>query len=227
MAKLTFRRLCAMNATVPPADSSVAQQGRRSPVQQRSRVRVEAILDAAATLVLEVGVEGLGTRAIAEATGFPVATIYQYFADKDAILLALVERDTAEMDERLAQQVAELDELSLHGMVQAALRAFTAVCRERPSFVMIWTRGRINATVANYTREHNKRIAKTLFELATASGLVRPDADLLTAEMAVEFGDRIIELAFAKDLNGDDAVLRTGGELLTGALAQYEADAPE
>ena len=85
-----------MSAARPPADLPAAQQARRAPVQQRSRVRVEAMLDAAAALVVERGVEGLGTRAIAEAAGLPVASIYQYFADKDAILLALVERDTSE-----------------------------------------------------------------------------------------------------------------------------------
>lgn len=191
-------------------------------MQQRSRERVEAILDAAAALVVEKGVEALGTRAIAEATAFPVASIYQYFADKDAILLALVERDTAEMDARLALAASKLEAVSLHSLVDATLAAFTSVCRERPGFVMIWSRGRVNATIANYCREHNKRIAKTLFELATASNVVRPDATLLTAELAVELGDRIIELAFAEDLNGDEGVLRAGSELLIGALTQYE-----
>ena len=80
---------------------------RRVPRQERSRRRVEGLLDAAARLVVERGVEALTTRDIAEAAGAPVASLYQYFADKDDILLALVERDMAEMDERVGAEVGD------------------------------------------------------------------------------------------------------------------------
>ena len=65
---------------------------RRVPSQQRSRLRVEAILDAAERLVLTEGVEALTTRAIATEAGVPVASLYQYFGDKEAVLLALAGR---------------------------------------------------------------------------------------------------------------------------------------
>ncbi|MDQ1631449.1 MAG: hypothetical protein QOC80_1421, partial [Frankiaceae bacterium] len=70
---------------------------RRVPQQSRSRARVEQLLDAAAAHVVASGVDSLSTRAIAEGAGVPVASLYQYFADKDDILLALVERDISAM----------------------------------------------------------------------------------------------------------------------------------
>ena len=76
------------------------------PAQARSRRRVEAILDAAERLVVERGVEALTTRDIAEAAGVPVASLYQYFADKEDVLLALAERDMDEMDEQVAADLA-------------------------------------------------------------------------------------------------------------------------
>ena len=45
-------------------------------------------------LVLERGVDALSTRSIAEAAQVPVASLYQYFADKESVLLSLVDRDT-------------------------------------------------------------------------------------------------------------------------------------
>jgi transposase len=61
---------------------------RRTPTQRRSRERVERILDVAAELITEYGVAGLSTRAIATRADVPVASLYQYFADKEEIVLA-------------------------------------------------------------------------------------------------------------------------------------------
>ena len=82
---------------------------RRVPQQSRSRDRVARLLDAASQLVVSGGVDALSTRAIAAAAAVPVASLYQYFADKDDILLALVERDIEEMDARVATGIAALD----------------------------------------------------------------------------------------------------------------------
>lgn len=78
---------------------------RRVPRPSRSRRRVETILDAAVRAVVERGVDAVGTRPIAQEAGVPVASLYQYFADKDEILLALVERDIEEFDHRLAERL--------------------------------------------------------------------------------------------------------------------------
>ena len=78
---------------------------RRVPQQVRSRDRVQRILEVAGQIVVEHGVEAATTRAIAREAGLPVASLYQYFADKEAVLLALVERDIAEMDAQVAEDL--------------------------------------------------------------------------------------------------------------------------
>src|SRR5690349_11080880 len=109
---------------------------RRVPQQSRSRDRVERILDTAAGQVVAHGVESVGTRTIAESAGVPVASLYQYFADKDDILLALVERDIEAMDARVQADLSSLPRYSLRAIVEATVAAFVAVYRERPAFVM-------------------------------------------------------------------------------------------
>ena len=76
-----------------PARSVTPTPTRRVPTQERSRRRVERILDAAATLVVRDGVDALTTREIAVRPEVPVASLYQYFADKEDVLLALADRD--------------------------------------------------------------------------------------------------------------------------------------
>ena len=89
-----------------PARSVTPTPTRRVPTQERSRRRVAGILDAAATLVVRDGVDAVTTQEIARAAGVPVASIYQYFADKEDVLLALAGRDMEEMDHEVAAALA-------------------------------------------------------------------------------------------------------------------------
>ena len=194
---------------------------RRVPQQSRSRDRVEKILDAAAAQVVSVGVESLGTRTIAEAAGVPVASLYQYFADKDDILLALVERDLDEMDALVRTNVETLGDLTLAAIVRTTMQVFADAYRERPAFVAVWMRGRSNPAVREYGRQHNRRVAAQLFDMGRAAGLFGDDLTLEVAEVAVEIGDRLFEWAFEEDHDGKQALVEQGIRAVTAYLELY------
>jgi AcrR family transcriptional regulator len=65
---------------------------RKSPSQERSRLTVERILDAAARIFQEQGYVGTTTNEIADEAEVSVGSLYQYFPNKDAILVALTRR---------------------------------------------------------------------------------------------------------------------------------------
>lgn len=67
-------------------------QPRKAPVQARSRARFEAILETALTLIVEQGSDLVAMREIAARTGISIASLYQYFPDKAAIIATLAER---------------------------------------------------------------------------------------------------------------------------------------
>jgi AcrR family transcriptional regulator len=73
---------------VAPMDA----EPRKSPRQRRSRDTVERILDAAARIFDERGYRGTTTNHVAALAGVSVGSLYQYFPNKDAILVALAER---------------------------------------------------------------------------------------------------------------------------------------
>lgn len=198
---------------------------RRIPRQERSRRRVEGILDAAARLVVSQGVDSLTTRDIAEAAQAPVASLYQYFADKDEILLALVERDIEEMDEQVAADLAELQVLSVRSIVSTTMDAFVKVYLQRPAFVTIWLRGRTNQAIKEYGRQHNLKVASELLEFAIGAGLVEPSTTSLIAELAVEMGDRCFQLAFESSMTGEPAILAEAKELVTTYLERVATQA--
>jgi AcrR family transcriptional regulator len=68
---------------------------RRAPRQARSRAACEAIVEAAAQILEARGPEALTTSAVAERAGVSIGTLYQYFPDKQSILLAATHRELA------------------------------------------------------------------------------------------------------------------------------------
>jgi AcrR family transcriptional regulator len=59
---------------------------RRRPKQARSIAKIEAIREAAAQVVARDGAEAATTTRIAKRAGVSVGTLYQYYADRDAVL---------------------------------------------------------------------------------------------------------------------------------------------
>lgn len=70
---------------------------RKSPVQQRSARTVEAVLEAAARILETRGLAACTTNAIAERAGVSIGSLYQYFPNRDALTVALIERETAQL----------------------------------------------------------------------------------------------------------------------------------
>ncbi|MGB5368262.1 MAG: TetR/AcrR family transcriptional regulator, partial [Polyangiales bacterium] len=80
---------------------------RRKPSQERSRERVERILDATSALLGGRPVDKITTAAIAETAGVPIGSVYQYFPNKLAVLAELARRVMEEVDLKTASLIAE------------------------------------------------------------------------------------------------------------------------
>jgi len=68
---------------------------RKLPAQSRSAATVNAVLEAAARILERHGFEGYTTNAVAERAGVSIGSLYQYFPSKDAVTVALIEREAA------------------------------------------------------------------------------------------------------------------------------------
>jgi AcrR family transcriptional regulator len=73
------------------ADALVAFEPRKTPVQARATVTVEAISEAAIQVLLGYGAERLTTTRVAYRAGVSVGTLYQYFPNKQSLLFAVLE----------------------------------------------------------------------------------------------------------------------------------------
>ncbi len=98
---------------------------RRAPQQDRAIATVDAIIEATAQLLVEVGFHKTSTNKIAERAGVSVGSLYQYFKNKEAIVSALVEQFADEQFELLAARLSEFQDADIeegvHQLVQALL----------------------------------------------------------------------------------------------------------
>jgi AcrR family transcriptional regulator len=70
-------------------------QPRLIPVQQRSRERLEQILEIVTDLITEKGSDALKMSEVAKLAGISIGSLYQYFPDKASIIATLAERYNA------------------------------------------------------------------------------------------------------------------------------------
>lgn len=96
---------------------------------------VHLILDASVTVLSAQGMLGFTTNRIASVAGVSVGSIYQYFANKEAIVAGIVERGVLRTERQLREMVSEGGEpdvilrLALEGVIET-LRPYSALLRE-------------------------------------------------------------------------------------------------
>jgi AcrR family transcriptional regulator len=198
---------------------------RRLPVQARSQARVQRILAAATAIVEEDGVEAATTRAVAAGAGVPVATLYQFFADRDADLDAVLERELEALD----QHVAAMSGTAGAGEATASLAAFVDFAfevhrvyyRAHPAFARLWFGGRRTPPVEAAVRDRGRRLAAGWHSVMVEAGLIDAATDPIAAELAVELGDRIFECAYRRGPAVEDAVFAEGKRAVTAYLSQH------
>jgi AcrR family transcriptional regulator len=106
---------------------------RKTPRQRRSQATVEVILEAAAQLLERDGERGFNTNAVAERAGVSIGSLYRYFPNKQAILVALALREKQAFGVLAARRLAgDTEGLAPdRAVIRAFLQAFGGRTRAR------------------------------------------------------------------------------------------------
>ncbi|MBI2706215.1 MAG: TetR/AcrR family transcriptional regulator [Actinobacteria bacterium] len=181
---------------------------RRTPQQQRSRAKVDAILDASERIVTADGLDGLTTTIVAEQAGIAVGTLYQYFDSIDAILDALIARHAESFALQLKEALSGQKFRRKRDAANAALDELIEYYRSHPSFRALW-RGAPSATGAGFGDEAGDVLIGLVIEAIESQGMAsRADPDfVLEVEVQWSLAQALIRLAFRRDPKGDAAVL--------------------
>lgn len=87
-------------------------------MQARSKATVDRIIRAATWILEKGGYHALTTNAVAARARVGVASVYEYFQDKDELLVAVLEREMSDLWLLLEERIPDL----LRGDSEAALR---------------------------------------------------------------------------------------------------------
>jgi AcrR family transcriptional regulator len=133
---------------------------RKIPQQSRAEQTVAAILEAVARILETKGLEGLNTNLVAQRAGFSIGSLYQYFPGKDALIVALCQRERAVF---FAEAEGALSEATGEAALRRLITASVHQQLRRPTL----------ARLLDF-EEGRPAIAKELAPFITAmSGLIR------------------------------------------------------
>lgn len=106
---------------------------RKNPSQDRSRATVEALVEAASQVLESEGEKGLTTNRIARRAGVSIGTLYQYFPNKEALLLGLVNAHHERMREAIRVHLEGHRDAPIRALVHHVLEGLFEVMRLRLS----------------------------------------------------------------------------------------------
>lgn len=147
------------------SDGQSPDLARKSPSQARAKRTIETILEATAQILAEEGSERLTTNYLARKAGFSVGTIYQYFPNREAIVLALIERQRGEVARRVQAVLAQGEGLSAEARIRNIIGAL------HQAF--------------NVHRMPERRLIQALLRLAAAQGPPTPPDTVALAIHAI------------------------------------------
>jgi AcrR family transcriptional regulator len=192
---------------------------RRRPVQQRSTQRVERMLAACASLVDEVGYDGVTTTLIAERAGVAVGSLYQFFPDKRAVVQALTSRN---LDRFMATVVDRFSTTRLEHWwhaVDTVIDVYLTMHREVPGFAKLHFGDVVDFRLLDDRRDNNTVVAERLATLIATQFDIRAEDLQLPIAVAVEAADGVLKLAFRRDARGDDEVINEAKQMIKGYLS--------
>jgi AcrR family transcriptional regulator len=114
-----------------PADALVAFEPRKTPIQARSTVTVEAISEATIQVLLSHGAERFTTTRVAERAGVSVGTLYQYYPNKQSLLFAVLEHHMNNVATRVEAACESACYKPLAEMIRDMVEAFVDAKMER------------------------------------------------------------------------------------------------
>ena len=194
---------------------------RRTPMQARGQATFDRILDATAQLLEKVGTEALTTNLIAKAADVNVATLYQYFPNKQAVLLSLFERQSEArivLGERVLQGFTDAPDWRkvVHGAVRAVARSRA----EQPGTVALRQAMRSSPDLLEHDQRMSVHVANTLADELVSAG-AKPEQARLVARCAIEGLSALLDMWSIESAGKDDRIVEEAAALLIRYVAPY------
>lgn len=205
-----------------PGDSAIFDETsslRRQPNQDRSRERVERILECATALIAESGSDAMRMSEVARRAGISIGSLYQYFPDKSAIIQTLAERYNACGRECIKAGLAHVQTVDeLCDAFGALIDEYYAIFLAEPVMRDIWSGTQADKALREIelasSRENGADLVKVLTRLGSA---VSEEERAASAFLIIHLGEATMRLAIS--------VTQAEGEKLVAAYKRMAVTA--
>lgn len=191
------------------AASKKPKQARRTPLQERSAVTVDALLKATAQILVAEGYERATTNRVAERAGVSIGSLYQYFDNKEALVLELLRQHFCRLEEVLHTAMVRVADAPLEEAVAEMIHALMAVESLNPELthVIMNQLPRVGdfAIISDFESRIEERVAAIL-----VADEIYPREPVLAAQVIVRAVGGLVR----------STLLRAPGALRDGALKQ-------
>ncbi|MBX3098810.1 MAG: TetR family transcriptional regulator [Salinibacterium sp.] len=195
---------------------------RTEPVQQRSSERITSLLDAAASLIDQNGIDGLTTSDVATRSGSSVGVVYRYFPNIQSLLRALASRNMETFRARVFGTTTEVPATWMDAM-NAAIDQYIELLRDEPGFRALGFGDVIDKRFVRPDLSNNSVLAPQFAELFTRRyGFVPSDDLSLDLEIIVEIADALLHRAFLYDPRGDERFISKLRSIVFEYMGKHE-----
>jgi len=142
-------------------------KAKKEPRQKRSKATYEAILDACAQLLEEMGYQQLTTNHIAERAGVSVGSLYEYFDNKEVIVHLMLHREIDSILEE-AGDFSDIEHDDLLSLIQKWLwKIYNILLKRQRLYYVIFNEvpHEVKAEPVNKIQDQQILIMKTTFSL--------------------------------------------------------------
>ena len=167
---------------------------RRTPLRARGQATFDAILDVTAQLIEDRGHEALTTNIIASAAGINIASLYQYFSNKQAILVALFDRQTQARSNLLADNFKRLlNEKDWQTVVRESIDLVAGIRSEQTGSTGLRLALKSSPELEAHERAANDGPAAIFAKLLQSQAKLSPEKAMLVARCGMEIGTVLLD----------------------------------
>jgi AcrR family transcriptional regulator len=205
-----------------PDISPVTIKVRTEPVQKRGTERIKLLLDVAAKLIEENGIDGLTTSDVAARSGSSVGVVYRYFPNIQSLLRALAARNMELFTERIYATMDE-DETTWVTALDKTIDHYVELTRTEPGFRALRFGDVIDERFIQPDVSNNTLLAGTFTELLTRKyGIEATEEMTFDFEVLVEIGDSLLHRAFLYERDGDERFIAKLREIVRYYMAKHD-----
>lgn len=188
--------------------------------QDRAKATIETILLGAAQVLVKEGYEGTNTNRIAEVAGVSIGSIYQYFANKEAIIGELIEVHIQKVMDVFLDKYNTLSTVSLKDGIRILIRSLLEARSVEPKLQRVFDEQLPKIGKLYRLREYEKQVVEMIKGYLQSK---KSEVSVKNLEMAAFISVHAVEAVIQVALNYRQDILTSGHleDELTNLIVRY------